>query len=578
MKTLIHKYLNKWAVLAAVLFLVVQVACDLYLPTVTVQIVDRGIIHNNLPYIWMLGRKMIFITLIGLACSVGNIYFAATQSQGMGSKIRAALYHKVINFSNQNLDHFGSASLITRATNDVTQIQNLMINVLRMMIMSPLMLIGAIALALNQSPKLSITFFVALIVLAGVLEGINLYAMPRFRSLQRQTDHLNLIFREGLTGVRVIRAFNRDLYELRRFSKANHKYTNTAVHANVAAALMFPLLTFILSLTNIGIVSFGSLLIAHHELEVGNLVAFMTYSTMILFSFMMLAMLFVFVPRAEVSAKRIEKVLKQPEQILDPEQPQTIPAGTPASLEFKHVSLSYPNGQTALRNLSFKALAGQTVAIVGDTGSGKSSIVDLIPRLYDPTNGQIKLDGIPLKELTQADVHQHVALTQQESQLFSGTVRSNLLFGDEQASDTAMWHALKVAQAANFIKAAKGLDTHVAQNGDNFSGGQKQRLTIARTVLKHADIYIFDDSFSALDFATDAKVRAGLDQDLMLKPAVKVLVAQRLSTVRKANLIIVLHHGDVVGKGTHEELLKSNHFYQVLYRSQIQKGGRQDAE
>lgn len=435
------------------------------------------------------------------------------------------------------------------------------------------MLIGAIILAFIQSPKLTSTFVVALALLAIVIVLIMKYAVPKFKSLQRQTDSINLIFREGLTGVRVIRAFNRDPYEQNRFDKANRRYAKTGIQAYTLAALMFPIMTFILNITNIGIVSLGSFLIAHYELQVGNLVAFMTYSTMILFSFMMLAMLFVFVPRAEVSAQRIDHVLDTKNTVRDPKQATVIPKDRPASLTFDHVDLRYKSGQKpVLNNIDFSAEAGQTVAIIGDTGSGKSSIVNLISRLYDPVNGNVLLDGIPVNQLPQSTLHQRFAITMQKAVLFTGNIRSNMKFGNEHATDDQIWDALKVAQAADFVKRAGGLDAKVAQNGDNFSGGQKQRLSIARTVLKPADVYIFDDSFSALDFATDAKVRENLYRDPRIQRAVTVIVAQRVSTIMDADLILVLHHGQIVGKGNHKELMKNNKFYRSIYNSQIKKG------
>ena len=575
MLELIRKYLNRKAVLAAIVFLMIQVACDLYLPTMTVKIVDSGIVHDNLPLIWHQGFLMLAVTFVGLLAAAGNIYFAATQSQGMGRKIRSAVYRKVINFSNQDLDHFGESSLITRDTNDVVQIQNLMINVLRMMIMSPLMLIGAIGLAFFQSPKLTLTFVAALLLLGIVISLIMKFAVPRFKSLQKQTDRINLIFREGLTGVRVIRAFRRDQYEQNRFNHANVKYTRTGIQAYTLAALMFPIMTFILNLTNVAIVGFGCELIAHSALQVGNLVAFMTYSTQILISFMMLAMLFVFVPRAEVSAQRIKQVLDTNDDIQDPASPVKIKSGTPVNLAFHHVSLKYrPHAAPALSGINFAAHAGQTIAIVGDTGSGKSSLVNLVSRLYEPTVGQITLDGIPIQRLSQNELHRRVAITQQTAVLFSGTVRSNLRFGNRHATDREMWHALSIAQAADFVEAAGGLDARVAQNGDNFSGGQKQRLSIARTVLKPADVYIFDDSFSALDFATDAKVRTALNHDSRIQRSIVIIVAQRISTIANADLILVLHHGRIVGQGNHRELMKHNSFYRSIYDSQIKKGDR----
>ncbi|TPR24294.1 ABC transporter ATP-binding protein [Apilactobacillus micheneri] len=570
---LAKKYLVWSAVLAAVLFLVVQVSCDLYLPTVTSNLINNGVAKNNVPYIWSEGFKMLFVTFIGVVAAGGNIYFAATQSQKMGKKIRSAMYRKIMYLSDQDLDKFGDASLITRNTNDVVQIQNVMIQVLRMMIMSPIMLIGAMSLAFFKSPRLTIVFFAALVVLAIVVAIIMSFAGPMFKKLQGQTDKLNLVFREGLTGVRVIRAFNRDDYEQNRFDKYNTKYASTGIRVFMLVSLMFPLMTFILSGTNVGIVWFGAKMIANSGLDVGNLVAFMTYATQILISFMMLSFLFVFIPRAQASASRINEVFDVKNSINDPKHPDKIEKDN-NTLSFDHVDFKYQDSKNlSLKDINFSAKAGQTVAVIGETGSGKSSLIDLIPRLYDVTSGAIKINGTNIQDISQKNLHALISLTQQKAVLFTGTVKENMQYGNENASDEEIWHALDLAKASDFIKEEGGLNAKVEQNGENFSGGQKQRLAIARTILKDAAIYIFDDSFSALDFKTDAELRQGLNKDEKIKHAITVIVAQRISTVADADLILVLNNGELVGAGTHKELSKDNPYYKVILDSQIKKGG-----
>ncbi|GLB47093.1 multidrug ABC transporter ATP-binding protein [Philodulcilactobacillus myokoensis] len=574
MLSLCKRYLVWWAVVLAVAFLIIQVSCDLYLPTMTASIIDSGIAKGNLSYIWTQGIKMLGVSFIGIIAAGGNIFFAATQSQKMGRKIRSAMYRKVLYFADQDLDQFGDASLITRSTNDVVQIQYVMISVLRMMFMAPIMLIGAIFLAYTKSPRLTIVFLVALLILAVIVVAIMRYAVPLFRKLQKQTDKINLTFREGLTGVRVIRAFNRDPYEQKRFNQNNLGYRSLGIKVFMLVSLLFPIMTFILDGTNIGIVWFGGKMISHSTLVVGNLVAFMTYSTQILMSFMMLAMIFVFIPRAAASASRIKDVLDVDNSILDP-QKSAEQNFSNAELQFKDVNFRYSNDEPmALQNINFHAKAGQTVAIIGSTGSGKSSLINLIPRLYDVTSGEIDVDGTPIKKMTQSELHQHISITQQKAVLFTGTVRSNMKMGNENASDDDIWHALDLAEASEFVKEAGGLGAKVDQNGDNFSGGQKQRLAIARTIIKKASIYIFDDSFSALDFKTDAKLRDKLRHDSLIQKAVLVIVAQRVSTIANADMIIILDHGKIVGRGTNQELKDHNPYYQSILNSQLKKEGK----
>ncbi|WP_220727853.1 ABC transporter ATP-binding protein [Apilactobacillus xinyiensis] len=576
MLKLSKKYLVWSAVIAAVLFLIVQVACDLYLPTVTANIIDNGVAKNNIGYIWSEGFKMLFVAMVGVLAAAGNIYFAATQSQKMGKKIRSAMYRKIMYLSDQDLDKFGDASLITRNTNDVVQIQNVMIQVLRMMFMSPIMLVGAISLAFVKSPRLTIVFFVSLVVLAIVVVIIMSFAGPLFKKLQSKTDKLNLIFREGLTGVRVIRAFNRDAYEQNRFDHQNRNYAKNGIKVFMIVSLMFPVMTLILSGTNVGIVWFGAKMISHNALAVGNLVAFMTYATQILISFMMLSFMFVFIPRASASAKRINEVLEVEPSIKDPKDDhERHIADNETSLSFEHVDFKYgQEDHLALKDINFSAKRGQTVAIIGETGSGKSSLVNLVPRLYDVTNGEIKLNGVSIQKISQAELHRNISITQQKAVLFTGTIRENMQYGNENATDDEIWHALQVAKADEFVNdEIGGLDAPVEQNGSNFSGGQKQRLVIARTILKNAAVYIFDDSFSALDFKTDAELRMALNKDSKIKNAITLIVAQRISTVANADLILVLQDGKLVGSGTHDELVDNNSVYRAILDSQLKKGG-----
>lgn len=569
---LAKKYLVWWAVIAAILFMVVQVSSDLYLPTVTSNLIDKGVAQNNISYIWSEGLKMLLITFVGVLAAGGNIYFAATQSQKMGKKIRSALYRKIVYLSDQDLDKFGNATLITRNTNDVVQIQNVMIQVLRMMVMAPIMLVGAMILSFMKSPRLTLVFLCALLLLAFFVFIIMAFAGPLFKKLQGQTDNLNLVFREGLTGVRVIRAFNRDEYEQTRFDKYNKEYSKNGINVFMLVSLMFPLMTFILSGTNVGIVWFGAKMISHHSLAVGNLVSFMTYATQIMISFMMLSMLFVFIPRAQASASRISEVLDVKDSIMDGNN--LLPVDdTKRSLAFKHVDFRYGDSeQLTLHDINFNAQAGQTVAIIGETGSGKSSLVNLIPRLYDVNNGKILINGVSIKDMSQHQLHQLISITQQKAVLFTGTIRENMQYGNELATDDQIWHVLELAKASEFVRAEGGLDSLVEQNGDNFSGGQKQRLAIARTILKDASIYIFDDSFSALDFKTDAELRQSLSHSDKIKNAITLIVAQRISTVADADLILVLNDGKIVGAGKHAELAQNNSYYRAILDSQIKKG------
>lgn len=572
MVKLMRRNLDWWAVITATIFLGFQVVCDLSLPNLTSNLINNGVAKGNVGYIWQIGLQMLGLTLVGIFAAAGNVYFASTQAQKMGARLRGKIFKKVLSFGNYEMDKFGSSSLITRTTNDVMQIQNVTIMMLRMMIMAPLMLIGASVMAYFNEKRLTSIFLVSIPILLIAIGCAMYFAVPLFQKLQKQIDRINLIFREGLTGVRVIRAFRQDKFEQERFDRANKDYTETGIKVFSIVSLMFPIMTLVLNVTNMGIIWFGAKLIANHEMQVGNLVAFMTYASMILFSFMMLSMIFVLVPRAEAAAKRINAVLEIENSINDAESEIGRDSDKiQASLEFKNVSFRYRGAEDlALDNLSVDVKAGETLAIIGGTGSGKSTLINLIPRLYDVNSGEVLIDGNDVRKYSLHDLHDKVAFVQQKAVLFKGTIRSNLLIGNPEATEEDMWKALEIAQAKDFISdLPDGLDAVVEQGGDNFSGGQKQRLAIARAIIKPASIYVFDDSFSALDFKTDAKLRLALRQDERISKAIIVIVAQRISTVTGADHIVVLDEGKVVGQGTHKELLADNTTYQEIVESQM---------
>lgn len=572
MVKLMRRNLDWWAIITATIFLGFQVVCDLSLPNLTSNLINNGVAKGNVGYIWQIGLQMLGLTLVGIFAAAGNVYFASTQAQKMGARLRGKIFKKVLSFGNYEMDKFGSSSLITRTTNDVMQIQNVTIMMLRMMIMAPLMLIGASVMAYFNEKRLTSIFLVSIPILLIAIGCAMYFAVPLFQKLQKQIDRINLIFREGLTGVRVIRAFRQDKFEQERFDRANKDYTETGIKVFSIVSLMFPIMTLVLNVTNMGIIWFGAKLIANHEMQVGNLVAFMTYASMILFSFMMLSMIFVLVPRAEAAAKRINAVLEIENSINDAESEIGRDSDKiQASLEFKNVSFRYRGAEDlALDNLSVDVKAGETLAIIGGTGSGKSILINLIPRLYDVNSGKVLVDGNDVRKYSLHDLHDKVAFVQQKAVLFKGTIRSNLLIGNPEATEEDMWKALEIAQAKDFISdLPDGLDAVVEQGGDNFSGGQKQRLAIARAIIKPASIYVFDDSFSALDFKTDAKLRLALRQDERISKAIIVIVAQRISTVTGADHIVVLDEGKVVGQGTHKELLADNTTYQEIVESQM---------
>lgn len=568
----IVKRISLTSAIAAAVFMVIQVLADLYLPTLTSNIIDKGVAQGDVDYIWHTGFVMIGFSLISILAAIANTFFATRESQKLGKQLRTDVYKKSESLTKDAFDKYGTASLITRTTNDVTQIQMVTQMFLRMMINAPITLIGASILAYQKDHQLTKIFLVVIPVMIILIGGIMYFAVPLFKSMQKKTDRLNLVFREGLTGVRVIRAFDKTRFEENRFDLANKDYTNTAIKVNTIVALMMPMMTLIMSGTNVAITWFGGHYIADMTLEVGNLIAFMTYAMQILISFMMLSAIFIMVPRAQASADRINEVLDEKIGIHDPENPKTVSfAGKEATLVFNHVNYRYHGAEKlALEDIDFQAKSGEIVAIIGGTGSGKTTLVNLIPRLYDIESGSIQINGTDVSEMTQYNLRELMGFVPQKAVLFSGTIRDNMQYGKPDATDEMIWKALEIAQAKDFVSEMEdGLDSHVEQGGGNFSGGQRQRLAIARALVKTADIYVFDDSFSALDFKTDANLRQALKTNM--KESITVLVAQRVSTVMDADMILVLDEGKLVGKGTHEELLATNETYQEIVHSQLRE-------
>ncbi|MDT2798371.1 ABC transporter ATP-binding protein [Enterococcus lactis] len=568
----IVKRISLTSAIAAAVFMVIQVLADLYLPTLTSNIIDKGVAQGDVDYIWHTGFVMIGFSLISILAAIANTFFATRESQKLGKQLRTDVYKKSESLTKDAFDKYGTASLITRTTNDVTQIQMVTQMFLRMMINAPITLIGASILAYQKDHQLTKIFLVVIPVMIILIGGIMYFAVPLFKSMQKKTDRLNLVFREGLTGVRVIRAFDKTRFEENRFDLVNKDYTNTAIKVNTIVALMMPMMTLIMSGTNVAITWFGGHYIADMTLEVGNLIAFMTYAMQILISFMMLSAIFIMVPRAQASADRINEVLDEKIGIHDPENPKTVSfAGKEATLAFNHVNYRYHGAEKlALEDIDFQAKSGEIVAIIGGTGSGKTTLVNLIPRLYDIESGSIQINGTDVSEMTQYNLRELMGFVPQKAVLFSGTIRDNMQYGKPDATDEVIWEALEIAQAKDFVSEMEdGLDSHVEQGGGNFSGGQRQRLAIARALVKTADIYVFDDSFSALDFKTDANLRQALKTNM--KESITVLVAQRVSTVMDADMILVLDEGKLVGKGTHEELLATNETYQEIVHSQLRE-------
>lgn len=566
----LYRYLKKYTayIIAIIVLVFIQVMCNLYLPTLMSDIVDKGLVNKDMNYIWKTGGYMLLISGAGAICSVIASLFSAKAAVGLGTIIREKLFAKVESFSLHEFDKIGTATLITRTTNDVNQVQQVTVMLLNMMIMAPLTCIGGIIMALGEDKKLTWILAVVVPFISIVLAVVLRKALPLFKLMQVKLDKLNLVLRENLTGIRVIRAFNRIQTEKVRFDAANSDLMNNAVSVNIIMAVLMPLMMLVLNVTSVAVVWFGGIRIDNGGMQVGSLMAFIQYAMQILFSFLMLTMMFVLVPRAQASSVRINEVLDTEAEIVDIEDYKTA-NNERGYVEFKNVSFSYAGAeQPAISNISFSAKPGETTAIIGGTGSGKSTLVNLIPRFYEAQEGTVLVDGVDVKEMTQEELRNKIGFVPQKNVLFSGTIAENIRYGNKEASLEEIKHAAEVSQATDFISSMdEGYDHYIAQGGTNVSGGQKQRLSIARALVRKPEIYVFDDSFSALDFKTDAKLRAALKGET--KDATVIIIAQRVSTVMDADRIIVIDEGKVAGIGKHSELMENCSVYHEIVASQL---------
>lgn len=555
--------------LALVLVLLLaQAIGNLYLPLLNAAIIDKGVARGDIDYILQAGGLMLAASLGLAAISVVSVYFGAKTSMAFGRDLRAAIFHRVGSFAQTEVNLFGTPSLITRNTNDVQQVQMVVMMALNMMILAPMMAIGGIIMAVRTDVTLSWLLVVILPLMAVVIGLLLVKAMPLFRSMQVKVDRINQVVREKLAGVRVIRAFVRDDFERRRFGEANEDLTATAIKVNRVFALMIPVLFGILNLSTVAVMWFGSLRVASGAMPIGDLTAFLSYIAQILISVMMATAMFAMVPRAAASAERIRAVLDTESSVCDPVAP-THRGALAGLIEFRDVEFRYPGAESpVLCSISFSASPGEMTAIVGSTGSGKSTLINLIPRFYDVTGGAVLVDGVDTREMTQDDLWAAIGLVPQRAFLFTGTIADNLRYGNPQATDQELWAALRTAQAEEFVREMpEGLLTAVSQGGASVSGGQRQRLAIARALVKRPPVYVFDDSFSALDFKTDAALRAALRAETA--EATVIIVAQRVSTIRRADRIVVMDAGTIAGIGTHEELMLSCETYQEIVHSQL---------
>lgn len=566
-KLLKHLSVYKWIILAVLGLVFVQSMAELFLPTLMADIVDKGVVLGDTPYIWKIGGLMLVVSAVGAIASVIASYYSSNAAIGLGRDIRRKVFNHVEKFSLQEFDEVGTASLITRTTNDITQIQQVVIMMLRMVVSAPIMLVGGIIMAVSKDAELSIIIVITMPVLIGSILFIFKKGMPLFQTVQKRLDRLNLVLRENLTGIRVIRAFNREPQEKVRLKKANKELTDVSIKVNKVMAFMMPVMMLVMNLTVVAIIWFGGIRIDNGAMQIGDLMAFIQYVMQIMFALVMASMMFVMIPRAAVSAKRINEVLDMKPAFLD--EGKLKADREQGTLEFEHVTFSYPGAEEpALTDISFTAKRGEVTAIIGGTGSGKSTLVHLIPRFYEVTSGSIRVNGVDIREAPQSEVRSKIGFVPQKAMLFTGTIAENIRFGNSNASQDEIEQATRIAQAEEFIQQmTDGYESEIEQGGSNLSGGQKQRLSIARALVRKPDLYIFDDSFSALDFKTDAKLRQALKDET--KDATMLLVAQRISTVVDADRIIVLENGRIAGIGTHQELLETNDVYREIALSQL---------
>jgi ATP-binding cassette, subfamily B, multidrug efflux pump len=522
-------------------------------------------------YILRMGFLMMLLTMIGAVASILVGFIAAKIAAGLGRDLRHTIFHKVSNFSNAEFDKFSTASLITRSTNDVMQVQSLMVIMIRMVFYAPILGVGGIIKALNSNSSMSWIIALAVGILVSMI-GVTFYiAMPKFKLVQKLVDRVNLVMRESLTGMMVIRAFNTQDFEVGRFDNANKDLTDTNLFVSRVMVFLMPVMMFVMNGVSLLIVWIGAKEIANGTMQVGDMMAFMQYAMQIIMAFLMMSMMFIMIPRASVAATRIAEVLNTQAQIVDAATPKSIDSAIIGRIEFDNVSFRYPGAEeNMLKNISFSALPGETTAIIGSTGSGKTTLINLIPRLYDVTEGKILIDGIDVRELKQKELREHIGYIPQKASLFSGDITSNLTFAKETVTEKEMAEAIEIAQAIDLVEEKEEkMKAHVAQGGANLSGGQKQRLSIARALVKRPEIYIFDDSFSALDYKTDQALRRALQEKTA--SSTLLIVAQRISTIKNAEKILVLEDGKIVGTGTHQELMKNCETYQEIAYSQLSK-------
>ncbi len=559
------------AVTAVVLLQLVQVLATLYLPSLNARIIDDGVAVGDTDQILRLGAVMLAVSLVQVAAAVAAVWYGSYAAMAFGRDVRRRLFAHVQTFSARELGQFGAPTLITRTTNDVQQVQMVALMTFTFVVMAPIMLVGGVVMALREDAGLSVVLLVAVPVLGIVIAAIVSRMIPYFRVMQQRIDAINRVMREQIAGIRVVRAFVREEREAQRFDVANRALYDTSLRAGQLMALMFPAVMLVVNLTSTSVLWSGGHRVADGEMQIGQLTAFLSYLAYILMAVMMSTMMFVLFPRAVVAAGRIGEVLETQTSVLPPVEPLPLPADPArrARLELRGVEFRYPGAERAvLEGVDLVVEPGRTTAIIGSTGSGKSTLLNLVPRLYDVTAGQVLLGGVDVRDVAQRELWSQLGLVPQKPYLFSGTVRSNLEYGAPGASDDDLWHALEVAQARDFVaEMGEGLDATIEQGGANLSGGQRQRLAIARALARRPRVYLFDDSFSALDYATDAALRAALVPET--RDAGVLVVAQRVATIRHADRIVVLDAGRVVGQGTHEELLASNPTYHEIVYSQL---------